>query len=187
MAQPTVARRIVMPRQVWDELTHLAEVLGEARGLDVSPAEIALLALEAGLNEVRQGRPVRTAPARSRQAAKKEGSGRRRRPSQPLKLSADERSELEAFLVEQNSARGRQRTIGLWLGSRRRRIEVEWLRELAVEYDAYNVANFAQNMKKDSAFFKEVRDRDGSRIGWKLTAAGLTQAKELATQALEPA
>ena len=71
--------------------------------------------------------------------------------------------------------------------SRRRRIEVEWLRELAVEYDAYNVANFAQNMKKDSAFFKEVRDRDGSRIGWKLTAAGLTQAKELATQALEPA
>lgn len=185
MAQPTVARRIVMPRKIWDELTHLADVLSEARGMDVTPAEIALLALEAGLGEVRHGRPVRTSPARKRPAAKKAGSGRRRRPSQPLKLTADERAELEAFIADQNSARGRQRTIGLWIGSRRRRIEVEWLRELAVEYDAYNVANFAQNMKKDSQFFKELRDREGARIGWKLTTSGKAQAKSVAEQALE--
>jgi hypothetical protein len=130
---------------------------------------------------------VRTTPARSRPAAKKAGSGRRRRPSQALELTDDERAELEGFLADQSSARGRQRTIGLWLGSRRRRIEVEWLRDLAVQYDAYNVANFAQNMKKDAQYFKELRDRDDSRIGWKLTPAGQAQAKAIGQQALEPA
>ena len=38
-------------------------------------------------------------------------------------------------------------------------------------------ANFAQNMKKDALFFRETRDSDGARIGWRLTKAGIQEVK----------
>lgn len=198
----TVARRIVMRREIWDELVHLADALRETRGIEVTPTDVAGIALEAGLSEVRRSQEA-PAPGRSgslkrsgavarsgksgaasRSAALSRSgaltpSGRARRPAAGrIVLSADEKAELDALVGEVDSARGRQRTIALWLGLRRRRVDVEHLRELAIGYDAYNVANFAQNMKKDGLYFEEVVS-EGSREGWRLTAEGKREAKAL--------
>src|SRR5689334_2493630 len=63
-ADDMVARRIVLRREVWDQLVHLAEALQATRELDVSPTDVAVIALEAGLAEVRKssgqhGRPAK--------------------------------------------------------------------------------------------------------------------------------
>lgn len=48
-----VARRIVMRRAVWDQLVTLAEAVTASKGIEVSPTEVAVIALEAGLAEVK--------------------------------------------------------------------------------------------------------------------------------------
>ena len=40
-------------------------------------------------------------------------------------------------------------------------------------------AVFAQNMKKDAAFFTELRDKQGDRLGYSLTANGVKAANGL--------
>ena len=217
--EDTVARRIVMRREIWEQLVLLADALRETRGIEVTPTDVATVALEAGLTEVRRGQGLAApqaaaaSPAKST-AAKRSGalargksgaasrsatlsrsaalsrsgalspSGRARRPAAGrIELSADEQAELEALVSGVDSARGRQRTIALWLGLRRRRVEVEHLRELAVGFDAYNVANFAQNMKKDGLYFEEVV-AEGVRAGWRLTAEGKREAKALCKNVL---
>lgn len=49
-----VARRIVMRRELWDELVKLAERVKAARGIEVSPTDVAALAIEMGMAEVRE-------------------------------------------------------------------------------------------------------------------------------------
>lgn len=182
--EDTVARRIVMPKRVWEQLVHLTTALEEARDVEVSPLDVAVIALEAGLDEIRRGvsgkQPRASAArsssksgssSRSRSGGSKRKSGSHRR-KRPLKLSADDRAQLEALLLDCRSVRARQRAIALWIGHHKRTIHTEWLRQLALDYDAYNVANFAQNMKKDSTYFLEKRDSQDQRVGWKLTRAG---------------
>jgi len=48
-----VARRIVMRRDLWEELVKLAEALKETRGITVSPTDVAAIALEAGMAKVK--------------------------------------------------------------------------------------------------------------------------------------
>ena len=69
---------------------------------------------------------------------------------------------------------------------RRRKILVEQLRELASSRGAYNVDNFAQNMKKDSAYFEELTG-DDRRIGWRLTRDGLELARAIEADTLAKA
>lgn len=176
--EDTVARRIVMPKRVWDQLVHLTAALEEARDVEVSPLDVAVIALEAGLEEIRRGgsgkqkRPARAAKSGSSARARAKGKSGSHRRKRPLKLSADDRAQLEALLLDCRSVRARQRAIALWIGHHKRTIHTEWLRQLALDYDAYNVANFAQNMKKDSTYFLEKRDGQDQRLGWKLTRAG---------------
>ena len=194
--EDTVARRIVMRRETWEQLVLLAEALQETRHVDVEPADVATIALEAGLEEVLRGQrggsepaPVKAAAASSTHAraarpsasgsTSRSGSGSQRRKTRPLVLSEEEQGELDALLTDVASARARQRTIALWLGLRRRKIKVDALRDLCTRYDAYNVANFAQNMKKDGLYFEEVR-REGKRSGWKLTRVGQKEIKQVA-------
>ncbi len=187
----TVARRIVMRRSTWDQLTRIADVLREVRDVDVEATEVALIALEAGLAEVQRGlsgsqpRPAAsTVTPRATPRAVTTDSGRQRRRGSAPRLDDEERGELEALLADVRSVRARQRTIALWLGLRRRRIPLEWLRQLADEYGAYNVANFAQNMKKDRAFFLEAKNAEGRRVGWRLSRVGRREAKALLAELL---
>ena len=178
-AERTIARRIVMRQETWDRLSILAEALRETRGVSVSPEDVANIALEAGLAEIRKGMSGKS------KRGEKSGSRRRSRSvRRRFKLKAGEKEELEAWLTDARSVRARQRTLALWLGRARKQIRLEALRELAVAYDAYNVANFAQNMKKDGQFFKEQRDDDGARIGWRLSREGSSEAKALEALAL---
>jgi len=177
--EDNVARRIVMPKRVWEQLVHLTTALEEARDVEVSPLDVAVVALEAGLEEIRRGvsgKQTRSksksgSGSRSRSGGSKRKSGSHRR-KRPLKLSDDDRAQLESLLLDCRSVRARQRAIALWIGHHKRTIHTEWLRQLALDYDAYNVANFAQNMKKDSTYFLEKRDAQDNRVGWKLTRAG---------------
>ncbi|RMG08656.1 MAG: hypothetical protein D6731_21400 [Planctomycetota bacterium] len=163
-----VPQRLLLRPETYAQLERLAKALAETRGLSLDPAEVAVIALEAGLEQVQAS--LRRAPARTP----------RRRPGRSrLKLDEAERTELERWLAAQHSVRSRQRTIALWLGRRRRRIAVEALRELAATYAAYDVANFAQNMKKDGAFFEELRDGQGRRTGWRLSRLGRAEARAL--------
>lgn len=187
----TVARRIVMSRQTWEQLERMAEVLCDTRDLDISAVEVARVALEAGLLEVKKGitgaAPVaekkksasgassRPSSGRASRAAAKAGSGRQKRSG----LDAEQKAELEALLADETSVRARQRTIAMWLGHHnKKRVDLELFREIATGYDAYNVANFAQNMKKDGQFFDDLRDADGARRGWRLTKVGAQAIKE---------
>jgi hypothetical protein len=185
----TVARRIVLRRDVWDQLVHLADLLKDSRDLDVTPTDVAVIALEAGLREVQGLRPkgevLPVAAAKPRARAKKGATHPTpsRRIPRKVQLTSTERSELEHLLAEQGSARGRQRTIALWLGVRRNRIERETLRTLATSYEAYNVANFAQNMKKDGQLFREAKVA-GRRVGWRLSRTGKEAAEALLEGAL---
>ena len=175
IGEQTVARRIVMRHETWERLTHLANALREMRGVEVTPEDVANIALEAGLLALHRGlnRKGRTP------------SGRSQRSTRPrLKLSDADRAQLEAWLADKNSVRARQRAIALWLGRHRKRIRLEALRELAVAYDGYNVANFAQNMKKDGIFFTEVRDENNDREGWRLSREGNREARAIEALAL---
>lgn len=190
----TIARRIVMPRRVWDQLVRMAEALEVTQGIEVQPADVALIALEAGLSQIQRrssGEPEaaqRTSSGRAKRAKGSSGSTtRKRRRGAAVRLDAQDRGELEAMLAGARSVRARQRVIALWLGLRRRKVNVEALRHLATQYDAYCVANFAQNMKKDAAYFSEVRGEDGRRAGWRLTRTGQIEAKARAEAALAPA
>src|SRR5690606_38236382 len=111
-------------------------------------------------------------------------SGRQRRRSGGPRLDADERGELEGLLADVRSVRARQRTVALWLGLRRRRVPLGWLRQRTAEYGAYDVANFAQNMKQDRAFVLEARSPGGKRTGWPLSRAGSREAKALLAELL---
>ncbi|HBP19835.1 MAG TPA: hypothetical protein DEA08_18840 [Planctomycetes bacterium] len=190
--ETTVARRIVLRRTTWERLSHLAEALEDTRGIDVTPMDVAVVALEAGLREVEEGlrnpnaRKRASSSASSTQKRRKSKSGSTTRRRRALKLSDEERAQLEALLVDQRSTRARQRTIALWLGHTKRKVDTEHLRQLSVDYDAYNVANFAQNMKKDGACFKEKKDPDGRRMGWRLSKLGREKIKEMLGEALSP-
>ncbi len=176
VSEQTVARRIVMRTDTWEHLGRMAEALRATRGVEVSAEDVALIALEAGLAEIRRGleKPkIKTPKTRTRRLT-------RRR----LRMSDDERNQLEAWLCDKRSVRARQRTIALWLGRTKKRVRLEWLRELAIRYEAYNVANFAQNMKKDGIFFKELTDADGHREGWRLSRLGHQEAKAIESIAL---
>lgn len=175
IGEQTVARRIVMRQETWERLTRLADALRETRGVAVSPEDVATIALEAGLAEIQRGLTRK----------RKTPSGRTRRNARPrLKLSDADRGQLEAWLAGKDSVRARQRTIALWLGRNRKRIRVEALRTLAVSYDGYDVANFAQNMKKDGIFFTETKDETGNRVGWRLSREGNREAKAVEALAL---
>lgn len=219
-ADDMVARRIVMRREVWEQLVHLAEALQETRELEVSATDVAVIALEAGLAEVRKSSGKHGRPASASQAASRAQSGKQSRSQAasrsqavsrsqaasraqsggasgkhsrslkrplPVDLSADERAEVQHLVSEIASARGRQRTIALWLGQNKKRVALESLRELCVVHGAYNVANFAQNMKKDGALFDELKDDTGERLGWRLTKQGVAEAKLMLESALQPA
>lgn len=202
-----VARRIVMRRETWDQLVLVAEALAATRELEVTPTDVATIALEAGLAEVlrgtssksRSGSNARTqkasrsqASSRS-QAAGRSGSSSRtqaasrsskvsrsvRRAAPALDLTTEERQEISALVADVDSARGRQRAIALWLGQQKKRVALEALRELCLVHEAYNVANFAQNMKKDGDLFEEMKDDSGERLGWRLTKDGVAEAKAL--------
>lgn len=193
--EDTVARRIVMPKRVWDQLVHLTTALEEARDVEVSPLDVAVIALEAGLDEVRRGvsgKQTRSTKSKSGSASRSRSGGSKRksgshRRKRPLKLSADDRAQLEALLLDCRSVRARQRSIALWIGHHKRTIHTEWLRQLALDYDAYNVANFAQNMKKDSTYFLEKRDGQDQRVGWKLTRAGQRHVAAALAATMAPA
>jgi hypothetical protein len=176
----SVARRIVMPRRTWEQLEHLAEALRETRDVDVSATDVALIALEAGLAEIRRG-----SPNKRKRAVGKGGSGRTRR-NKRVRLTDPERSELDALVAETHTTRGRQRAIAMWIGARRKKIETETLRQLTLAHDCYDVANFAQNMKKDGAYFREIRGSGGERQGWRLTKIGAEQAQALLESVAQP-
>lgn len=58
-----VARRLVMPRKLWDECVNLADVLSKAKKREILPADVAVAALEAGMYRAEHvklpsGRPV---------------------------------------------------------------------------------------------------------------------------------
>jgi hypothetical protein len=199
-----VARRIVLRREVWDQLVHLAEALQVTREVDVSPTDVAVIALEAGLAEVRRTSGAHKRPASASQSASRSQTASRaqargtaqpgpsgkasrgmKRPS--LDLTTEERAEVAALVADVASARGRQRTIALWLGANKKRVALEALRELSIEHQAYNVANFAQNMKKDGALFEEIKAEGGERLGWRLTKQGAAEAKLVLESALQPA
>lgn len=117
--ETTVARRIVLRRSTWERLSHLAEALEDTRGIDVTPMDVAVVALEAGLREVEEGlrnpgaRKRERSSASSSQKRRKSKSGSTTRRRRVLKLSEEERAQLEALLVDQRSTRARQRTIAL--------------------------------------------------------------------------
>lgn len=161
-----------MRRAVWDQLVGLAEELSQQRKAEVLPADVAVVALEAGLAEVRRGatKPSKSASlartpvltrsqatgrgekaksgsasrsrsaARTTAAARSQGANRPagasgsssrnvRRPGPPLELTNEERAEVAAIVADVDS-RARQRTIALWLGHAKKKIALEWLREL---------------------------------------------------------
>lgn len=199
----TVARRIVMQRETWERLVALAEELRGERDLEVSALDVAMIALEAGLQEVTgdtrprlhvaesssdaSGAPevsgAGVEPTSGSNAGSKSSSGsgrrrRRRRASTPA-LTSGEQDMLRNLIDPRDSTRAKQRTIALWLGARRPHVDIEHLRELAIVHDAYNVANFTQNMKKDGDLFVEFKDSWGQRLGWRLTRAGQDEAQHL--------
>lgn len=174
----SVARRLVMPRRTWEQLEHLAEALRETRDVEVDANDVALIALEAGLAEIRRGSPRNKRPSKG-------GSGRTRR-NKRVRLTDPERTELDRLVAETNTTRGRQRAIAMWIGARRKKIETETLRQLALAHDCYDVANFAQNMKKDGTYFREVKNSNGERQGWRLTKAGQEQAQALLESVAQP-
>jgi hypothetical protein len=206
VAEETVARRIVMRSDTWKRLVHIAEVLQATRDVDVDPTEVAVIALEAGLQEVQRGvtgehpRPTQAPSGNGQPSANGNGASyrargastttrrSRRSTSGPrLRMSDADRAQLASWLRGQGSVRARQRTIALWLGARRRKVHLEALRDLAVANDAYDVANFAQNMKKDGALFTELKNDNGRRIGWRLTRQGHQIARALDEDARENA
>lgn len=50
-----VARRIVMRSSTWADLVHLADALRETRQIECSASEIAVVVLEVGLVQVKNG------------------------------------------------------------------------------------------------------------------------------------
>lgn len=59
-----VARRLVMRREVWDELVGLAEELKARRGIEVAPTDVAAIAIEAGMAEVAKPAPKPAPPVK---------------------------------------------------------------------------------------------------------------------------
>jgi hypothetical protein len=49
-----IARRIVMHRKLWDEFVSLADVMTKKKGVLVTPSDVAVLAIEAGLVVMRK-------------------------------------------------------------------------------------------------------------------------------------
>lgn len=47
--EDVVARRIIMRREVWDSLVHLSDAFCAARGIDVTPTDVATIAVEEGI------------------------------------------------------------------------------------------------------------------------------------------
>jgi transposase len=220
-----VARRIVLRRDRWEALLGLASALQSQRGVAASPAEVAAIVLDAGLNVILE--ESRAATAEAKQAAKpaaRRGPGRpagshgrkaRARRAKPVRnrnrnrsaaaanvsklraprplasrpkprnFTAGELGSIRGLVRSLKSQRSVQRTLALWLGGQGKgnghevQVPVEDLRALCREFKVYDTANFAQNMKKDSAWFVEVRDRDGERLGYGLTSKGAAAAADL--------
>lgn len=47
-----IPRRMVMRQKVWAELVELAKAMSEKRGHDVTPNDVAVMAIEAGVGKV---------------------------------------------------------------------------------------------------------------------------------------
>ena len=78
------------------------------------------------------------------------------------------------------SQRSIQRVSALFIGLSENKIDPQVLRDVVIKFDAYNIPNFTQNMKKDDAYF--VGDKDG----WKLTPEGRKEAKAIFNDGGEP-
>ena len=227
-----VARKVVLRRDRWDSLLKLTNALRAQRGIVASPAEVAAIVLDAGLNVILEESaqaarphavassvaPAPVAPIDPAAAAPVAAPAvlptekvRSRPGSRATALPASAEiaavapvtapiaaapAATPAFLVKPRvftsaeiarirktvrglpSARSIQRTLGLWLGANLLAghstvgVPLEDLRALCREFKVYDTANFAQNMKKDSAFFSEVRDAQGDRLGYDLTPQG---------------
>ncbi|MBI3722455.1 hypothetical protein HY251_00645 [bacterium] len=221
-----LARRIVLKRDRWEALLKLTQALEAERGVVATPAEVAAIVLDAGLNVIleearERPRDIESAPRRDRRKTRRKTLERsphasaevkaeqrsqaraarthaRRAPaSAPLaevssrKLTAEEEAQLRSIVAGLRSQRSVQRAVGLWLGSHvapgtapRAAIAVEDLRSLCRALGVYCTDNFAQNMKKDHAFFTEVRDPgSGERLGYGLTPEGAQAAARLTVTA----
>lgn len=104
-------------------------------------------------------------------------------------------AKLQKFLddklpVKSASSRSVQRVAALWLGHNDGKIEPAALRDLCTALKLFDYAgregqnnfgaNFTMNMRKDAAYF------DGDKTGWKLTAAGKAEAKNIFEDGGEP-
>jgi hypothetical protein len=76
-------------------------------------------------------------------------------PAKPRSFKADELDSIKRLVRGLGSDRSVQRTLALWLGAHPTKgglaVPIEDLRSLCREFKVYDTANFAQNMKKDSA------------------------------------
>jgi hypothetical protein len=177
-----VVRRVIMQKKRWEELVEIAEVLRN-KGVPTNPSEVAAIVIEAGLERIRElatGRTSQSAPA---SATPPPATVDHASPGPSLALDAKESEELARLVRGRSSQRSVQRALGLWLGSRGAPhasgdVPTEPLRELCRRFGVYNIANFAQNMKKDAACFAEVR-QGALRTGWRLTEEGWQRARAL--------
>jgi hypothetical protein len=177
-----VVRRVIMQKKRWEELVEIADVLRN-KGVPTNPSEVAAIVIEAGLERIRDlatGRGTLGAPAAS---ATPPPATVDHASAPSLALDPKESEELARLVRGRSSQRSVQRALGLWLGSRgaphaRGEVPTEPLRELCRRFGVYNIANFAQNMKKDAACFAEVR-QGALRTGWRLTEEGWQRARAL--------
>jgi hypothetical protein len=206
-----VARKLVLRRDRWDSLLKLTNALRAQRGILATPAEVAAIVLDAGLNVILEessqaahtaferaaiAPAAKTVPeAKAVSAAKATVAAPAAPVTAPRAFTNVELAALRRLIRGLPSQRSVQRTLGLWLGvnsrSEARRaagepqsqnpipgnsvgVPIEDLRSLCRIFKVYDTANFAQNMKKDAAFFKEIREPKGERLGYELTSKGTT-------------
>lgn len=138
-------------------------IVARAPKAKVTPAKTGL---HRGLKSKLRGKAKAKAAPRPTRAA----------PAKPRAFKQDELDVIKRLVRGLNSDRSVQRTLALWLGAHPVKgglaVPIEDLRLLCREFKVYDTANFAQNMKKDAAYFTEVRDRSGDRLGYSLTPAG---------------
>jgi hypothetical protein len=196
-AKPTdmIEQKIVIRRDRWESLLGLTGTLAAERAVNADPSEVAAIVLEAGLAAIleearaaKQPRAKTTAPVATKKPVKAAKLVVKKAAAPVVKVAArkfrpTELKEIHGLVKGLKSDRAIQRTLALWLGAHSKKgtvgVPIEDLRYLCRETKVYDTANFAQNMKKDSAYFVEVRDKTGDRLGYSLTAAGVKAAEGL--------
>ena len=190
-ASDLIEQTIVIRRDRWESLMSLTDTLHDERAVKADPSEVAAIVLEAGLAAILEEARATKAAAAKKPAVKKmvkAAKPTKTAPTTAVKVAARkfrpaELKEIHGLVHGLKSDRAIQRTLALWLGAHSKKgsvaVPIEDLRFLCREAKIYDTANFAQNMKKDKAYFAEVRDKKGDRLGYNLTAAGVKATEAL--------